>query len=600
MKKFYFFLVAMLMGVMSVSAATATGETYVINGIGGIWTGWSQSDFGPDRTFVETSPGVYELTISLSGNNPLIVALTNGTADWNKKVRITGKVMADGEYPCAPTGGDNFSLGEAIENCHIIMNFNTGKIKFEGAAKPNQFDVVYMVGDFGSGWNVNTTAYPLAAVAGQADTYEGTYTITSTAAMNDYFYTVPKCGDKVLQLTGSDVTIDATTSGKEYTLATGDKSFACLPGTYKFKVVADQEANSAKVTITMADAPEPEEYTIYWDNTTANWETVYAYVVDDKNAEMEAKPGTELSDLGNGIWSATVPNTYTKVTFNDGGTVEYGAYEIKNEYIYGPDQSGKPYEEPVDYSSWYVNVYGDFNKWGDNGVHPVDGISTHKNLAIGTDGFKVKIWNGTADVYYSTGGAVATDQWIKINGDNPVNMTVAGATAGENFDVKFNCATNEIYISKSGAIDYTGWYFNICGDFNQWSTDSGKEFNADGTAVNTYSDVNTAFKVVIWNGGDVYYAKEGTLVANEWNDVNANQDGMVLPAELQTGAVKFTFDHKTKQLKVEKDTSAVAAIEAEENAAPVYYNLQGVRVDNPTNGLYIVVRGDKVAKELVK
>jgi hypothetical protein len=36
-----------------------------------------------------------------------------------------------------------------------------------------------------------------------------------------------------------------------------------------------------------------------------------------------------------------------------------------------------------------------------------------------------------------------------------------------------------------------------------------------------------------------------------------------------------------------------------ETAPAVYYNLQGVQVENPTNGVYIVKRGNKVTKELI-
>lgn len=44
-------------------------------------------------------------------------------------------------------------------------------------------------------------------------------------------------------------------------------------------------------------------------------------------------------------------------------------------------------------------------------------------------------------------------------------------------------------------------------------------------------------------------------------------------------------------------TTGVEGIEIEENNAPVeYFNLQGVRVDNPANGLYIMRQGDKVTK----
>lgn len=41
--------------------------------------------------------------------------------------------------------------------------------------------------------------------------------------------------------------------------------------------------------------------------------------------------------------------------------------------------------------------------------------------------------------------------------------------------------------------------------------------------------------------------------------------------------------------------ASVGSVEAD-NAPAVYYNLQGVRVDNPTNGVYILRQGSKVAK----
>lgn len=49
------------------------------------------------------------------------------------------------------------------------------------------------------------------------------------------------------------------------------------------------------------------------------------------------------------------------------------------------------------------------------------------------------------------------------------------------------------------------------------------------------------------------------------------------------------------------ETGGVAEIEIEEgNAAPVYYNLQGVQVANPEGGIYIVRRGNKVTKEYIR
>ena len=36
------------------------------------------------------------------------------------------------------------------------------------------------------------------------------------------------------------------------------------------------------------------------------------------------------------------------------------------------------------------------------------------------------------------------------------------------------------------------------------------------------------------------------------------------------------------------------------DAEPEYYNLQGVRVDNPGPGIYIVRRGETVTKEMIR
>lgn len=49
------------------------------------------------------------------------------------------------------------------------------------------------------------------------------------------------------------------------------------------------------------------------------------------------------------------------------------------------------------------------------------------------------------------------------------------------------------------------------------------------------------------------------------------------------------------KLKVTTEQGAIEDIEAD-NAPAVYYNLMGVRVDNPENGLYICKRGNKVTK----
>ena len=58
----------------------------------------------------------------------------------------------------------------------------------------------------------------------------------------------------------------------------------------------------------------------------------------------------------------------------------------------------------------------------------------------------------------------------------------------------------------------------------------------------------------------------------------------------------YTFVYKTAEYTGVEDLE----IDAVENVSPVYYNLQGVRIDKPQKGIYIVTRGNKVSKEYIK
>lgn len=60
-----------------------------------------------------------------------------------------------------------------------------------------------------------------------------------------------------------------------------------------------------------------------------------------------------------------------------------------------------------------------------------------------------------------------------------------------------------------------------------------------------------------------------------------------------------TWEIKNFTVKGDKD-SGVEGVIVDAEAAPVYYNMQGVRVAEPANGLYIVKRGNKVTKEIVR
>lgn len=65
----------------------------------------------------------------------------------------------------------------------------------------------------------------------------------------------------------------------------------------------------------------------------------------------------------------------------------------------------------------------------------------------------------------------------------------------------------------------------------------------------------------------------------------------------------FAYWNPFRDFTIEKYVeggSGVAEIVVDENAPVEYYNLQGIRVANPENGLYIVKQGNKVTKRIIK
>lgn len=82
------------------------------------------------------------------------------------------------------------------------------------------------------------------------------------------------------------------------------------------------------------------------------------------------------------------------------------------------------------------------------------------------------------------------------------------------------------------------------------------------------------------DGKDLYLA--GKVYNSDYEMVPTDRDDQTLP-----------------MLYVKGDGSGVADIAVENNGEAVYYNLQGVRVENPVKGLYIVVKGGKSQKVML-
>lgn len=113
-------------------------------------------------------------------------------------------------------------------------------------------------------------------------------------------------------------------------------------------------------------------------------------------------------------------------------------------------------------------------------------------------------------------------------------------------------------------------------------------------------DGNTIFNSV--NDGGVPVACE--TGGQSFGSYNArpvyNEAGEVEKVEIYQWYGAANSNCLAAMFTVSKTQGVNDVIAADAEVAPVYYNLQGVRVANPANGLYIKVAGEKVSKVLVK
>lgn len=157
----------------------------------------------------------------------------------------------------------------------------------------------------------------------------------------------------------------------------------------------------------------------------------------------------------------------------------------------------------------------------------------------------------------------------------------------------------------------------VLGNVNgqNWNTSAGVEFSHLGNKIYEIANVTVdnasngygyfTFVTVIGSSWDIVNTstRYGALTKDEAISLNVatgmtnNWGAGSQSWKIAAGDYKMVVDLKALTVTVSEAT-AINDIEFNESVAPVYYNLQGVEVENPTNGLYIVKRGNKVTKEI--
>lgn len=262
-----------------------------------------------------------------------------------------------------------------------------------------------------------------------------------------------------------------------------------------------------------------------------------------------------------------------------------------------------------------VYLRGDMNSWG------VD--NAWKLTEVKNNIYKLVLADGQS-ILASQGFKVADANWGQVNyggSGSPVTPETDYAVfqnGQANMNLSENCTGVIWFTPDFGGAAYI-WYSNdkeampewakdnvtptvswgVIGEFNGWAGDEVMTETSAGVFTVTMASISGEFKFRKNANWDVNYGADGNanITINGDYAVKQGGDNFSIAA---TQNVTFTLNTNTNVLTVYADSlTAVAEIE-EDNAPAKYFNLQGVEVANPINGLYIKVQGKKATKVLVK
>lgn len=351
----------------------------------------------------------------------------------------------------------------------------------------------------------------------------------------------------------------------------------------------DENTTEFKISTTKGTWPEFNEGNLAVDAAITNGGTVNISV--NKNAGNIVLPWA-------GVWTVTIAKDFSTLTAVT-ETPEPAPSYPEAVYLVGYNGAWDP-AAPLEIT-------------GKNGIYKIEAVEFTNTT------FKLSTAKGSWDADFNPNGLnvesnpVAIGQKVTLTAGFSSNITISAAGT---YDITIDLANNTLLLE--GSVSYPDHIYVIghVGGCN-WNT-------ADGVALEHTEDGVYKGVVTVDNSGDGYgYFQFATVLGKDWNAVNSgtrygspvkdadivldtpttmtnNWGGGSLSWKLAADKYSMYVDIVNCTVKVEEgDTVGIESVDTEENAVPVYYNLQGVEVKNPANGLYIVKRGNKISKETI-
>lgn len=318
-----------------------------------------------------------------------------------------------------------------------------------------------------------------------------------------------------------------------------------------------------------------------------SWPAATAWIWDSSNNYTGGSwPGQKLQYLGNNLYKWTYTGTETipdnaNIIFSNSGNEQSpsngdGGYKFVNGGVYKLGNDRAPYD--------VITASGLGIKISPNGGTFVD----------------------TQDVTITATNA--TSAWYKIgNGQqtsfiNSTTFTIgAGMADGESVTVSWSATDGKE--TKTGSAVFTKvetkstvWHIYFDDTDSNWGTVNCYVYHNDKTHLCHEISGKWPGKAMTKAGAFHEYTVETEGALDECNVIFNNGNGA------QSGDNVKIRNYGVYTAKGDSGQSGVADIEADDANAPVeYYNLQGVRIEEPAApGVYLVKKGNKVSKTIIR
>lgn len=259
-------------------------------------------------------------------------------------------------------------------------------------------------------------------------------------------------------------------------------------------------------------------------------------------------------------------------------------------------------------TDWYL--VGAFNNWSNADpaakfAEKSEGVYELEMAELSTN---FKINSGTWDNEFgAVSGKVELGTPFALTSSNGGNINFIDADAITNAKLVLNTNQSTLLVTGQRKVVDKVWYIcGIGGNYDVWGNKT-YEFTKTETegvyeiiALDIPEGTNN-FKISTANWAEQYGATDSSasIYYGQFSaflgEVGYGGD---VPISL-TGKWDVTWDYYNLFVSFKQNTG-VEEIEFNANEAIEYFNLQGVRVETPANGLYIAKQGDKITKVLVK